>query len=74
MENQTAVEWLIEKHFGGINNCTPDFRFHIKQALEMEKQQIEKAYSLSCTFDSCIETKNGCRCGKQYYNQTYKSK
>lgn len=35
----TAVEWLIEKHFGGIENCTPDFRYHINQAKEMEKQQ-----------------------------------
>ena len=37
---QTAVEWLINEHFGGIDNCTPHFRNSIKQALEMEKQQI----------------------------------
>jgi len=37
---QTAVDWLIDKHFGGIENCTPDFRNHIKQAKEMEKEQI----------------------------------
>ena len=35
----TAVEWLIDEHFGGIENCTPDFRFHIQQAKEMEKEQ-----------------------------------
>jgi hypothetical protein len=40
---KTAVEWLIDEHFGGIENCTPDFRFHIQQAKEMEKEQIEKA-------------------------------
>jgi len=34
-----AVEWLIDEHFGGIENCTPDFRFHIQQAKEMEKEQ-----------------------------------
>ena len=36
---QTAVEWLIETHFGSIENCTPDFRNKIEQAKEMEKQQ-----------------------------------
>ena len=36
---QTAVEWLIETHFGSIENCTPDFRNKIKQAKEMEEQQ-----------------------------------
>ncbi len=35
----TAVEWLIDKHFGGIENCTPDFTKHIEEAIEMEKQQ-----------------------------------
>jgi hypothetical protein len=43
---QTAVEWLVEKHFGGIDNCTPDFRYHIKQAKEIEKQQIIEAFNL----------------------------
>jgi hypothetical protein len=38
---KTAVEWLIDEHFGGIENCTPDFRFHIQQALEMENKFIE---------------------------------
>jgi hypothetical protein len=37
---QTAVEWLIETHFGSIENCTPDFRNKIKQAIKMEKQQM----------------------------------
>ena len=43
----TAVEWLVDEHFGGIENCTPDFRFHIEQAISMEKEQsnakIQKA-------------------------------
>ena len=37
---ETAVEWLINEHFGGIENCTPDFKHHIEQAKEMEKEQI----------------------------------
>ncbi|MEY3501836.1 MAG: hypothetical protein RL308_3509 [Bacteroidota bacterium] len=36
---KTALEWLIDKHFGGIENCTPDFKNHIEQAIEMEKKQ-----------------------------------
>ena len=48
---KTAVEWLVDEYFGGIENCTPDFRFHIQQAKEMEKEQIENAYQdgwMSC--------------------------
>lgn len=37
---KTAVEWLIEEYFGSIENCTPRFRKHIKQALAMEKEDI----------------------------------
>jgi flagellar biosynthesis/type III secretory pathway protein FliH len=44
-KQQTAVDWLIEKHFGGIENCTPDFRHKIEQAKEMEKKQIAEAES-----------------------------
>jgi len=57
----TAVEWLIDEHFGGIENCTPDFRFHIQQAKEMEKQQIIDAFELWRTGS-----------GEKYYNQTFK--
>ena len=39
---KTAVEWLIDEHFGGIENCTPDFKNKINQAKEMEKEQIVK--------------------------------
>jgi hypothetical protein len=45
-KRQTAVEWLIEKHFGGIENCTPDFRHKIEQAKEMEK--IQKFHMFNC--------------------------
>jgi hypothetical protein len=40
---QTAVEWLIDMHFGGIEHLTPYFRKHIDQAKEMENEQIEQA-------------------------------
>jgi hypothetical protein len=44
---QTAVEWLIESHFGTIENCTPNFRNKIQQAKEMEKEQLECAWNSS---------------------------
>jgi hypothetical protein len=64
---QTAVEWLIETHFGSIENCTPDFRNKIKQANEMEKQQI---------IDACEKFGNlngvDIEDYKQYYSETFK--
>ena len=36
---QTAVQWLIEEYFGGMENCTPDFRYHIEQAKALEEQR-----------------------------------
>lgn len=36
----TAIDWLINQHFGGVDNCTPDFRANIQKAKEMER--IEK--------------------------------
>jgi hypothetical protein len=44
-KQQTAVEWLIEKHFGGIENCTPDFRHKIEQAKEIEIAGKEMSYA-----------------------------
>ena len=44
-KQQTAVEWLIKEHFGGIENCTPDFRHKIEQAKEMEVMGKEMSYS-----------------------------
>ena len=64
---KTAVEWLIDKHFGGIDNVTPDFKHHIKQAKEMEKEQIKKAFHKNSQKWFCqLEA-------EQYYNETFKS-
>lgn len=68
----TAVEWLIDKYFGGINNCTPEFRKQIYEAKELEKEQIiEAAYfgHLKGWVDDGFENSYG----EQYYNETYKS-
>jgi hypothetical protein len=75
-KQQTAVEWLIQNHFGGIENCTPDFRHKIEQAKEMEKQQIIQAYSNAWHDgqDAIIMTiehidKGGDERGLKYYEQ-----
>jgi hypothetical protein len=49
----TAVDWLIDEYFGGIENCTPDFRFHIQQAKEVEKEQ--KVYSKEDLFKILLD-------------------
>jgi hypothetical protein len=62
MENkQTAVDWLISMHFGGIEHVTPYFKKHIEQAKEMEKKQIMEAH---------YAPKYGCF-SEDYYEQTY---
>lgn len=69
----TAVEWLIQEHFGGIDNCTPDFRYHIEQAKEMEKDNIEDAFFngvelFKIRFESIVDEPNF----EDYYNEKYK--
>ena len=53
MSQQTAVEWLIHKHFGCIENCSPDFRNHIEQAKQMENKQRIKDYNVGYTDAQC---------------------
>jgi hypothetical protein len=63
---QTAVEWLIENsHIIPKNELNK--RELIKQAKEMEKQQIIYAYN-----QGCLDTlKDGMKRGGQYYNETF---
>jgi hypothetical protein len=39
---QSSVEWLINEHFGGIENCTPHFRMKINKALAMQQEQAQQ--------------------------------
>jgi len=75
MEKQTAVNWLIDEHFGGIENCTPDFRNKIEQANEMFKQGILLAHlhnrclqeqTYECSIKAIEDAEN-------YYNDNFKS-
>ena len=66
MENkQTAVQWLVEK----IQQANPSFKFDalIRQAKQMEKQQIIDAYDKGEFNQGCNED------AEQYYNENYKS-
>jgi hypothetical protein len=62
---QTAVEWLAEK----IQQAKPSFKFDalIRQAKEMEKEQIIDAYYYDPNCDNIKDD------GEQYYTETYKS-
>jgi vacuolar-type H+-ATPase subunit H len=71
---QTAIEWLINEHFGSIENCTPDFRNKINQAKEMEKQQIKSArHSGRQDLRDNGATYKEDEYAEQYYNETFKS-
>ena len=59
---QTAVEWLIQEYFGSEEKCSPLFRNKIKQAKELEKQQIIDA--IDYCRDKYIDSEN-------YYNQEF---
>lgn len=75
---QTAIEWLISEYFGGIENCTPDFRNKIEKAKEMHKQQIIEARQdgHESTYAEYGETPKCYLDGghEQYYNETFKNK
>jgi hypothetical protein len=68
MENtkQTAIDWLISMHFGGIEHVTPYFKKHIEEAKEMEKEQILDAYWEGGQDNPMTEEK-----GETYYQITY---
>ena len=73
---RTAVEWLIEKHFGSIENCSPNFRKHIEQGNKIFKEQICKFASdyvetqCSASFEGSVSVDITT---EEYYNLTFKS-
>ena len=60
---QTAVEWLMEQLTKNYPLTKESAESIIKQAKEMEKEQIKEAY---CMGDDNIGA-------EQYYNETFKS-
>jgi len=66
---QSAVEWLeneIQKKYAFNQD---DFDM-LKQAKEMEKQQIIDAYRRS-TYQFEVDAKINCRTAEEYYNETF---
>jgi hypothetical protein len=61
---QTTVEWLLEKLTETHTN--DEWKAIIKQAKEMEKQQIIDAYKYGNQSDVYFKP-------EQYYNETFKS-
>jgi hypothetical protein len=72
-KQQTAVDWLIENHFGGIENCTPDFRHKIEQAKAMHKGEMEDTWEEAIT--NYAERRGNyvlaCEDFHDYYNETF---
>jgi len=69
MEEQTAVEWLInEINHGGLIS-KKQFAGIVDQAKEMEKQQIENAFNDG--YENGYSD-NG-KYGEDYYSETFKN-
>ncbi len=77
---QTAVEWLVQQiETGKIEivysdkihsiRCLPEF---IKEAIEMEKQQIENAFNAGVNSEDFFYPSTGKLECEIYYNETYK--
>lgn len=61
---QTAIDWLLEQAYLISSTKWPDI---VEEALEMEKEQITKAYEFGVG-DAYNYTSEE---GEQYYNETY---
>ena len=61
---KTAVEWLVEQ----ITDSTMPAREAIKQAKEMEKEQIIEAFN-----QSWHDRMNPYKTAEKYYKETFKS-
>ena len=71
MAQQTAVEWLAEQvHTDGLYSFKRLFANEIKQAKQMEKEQIIKAWC-NGENDSSIDPKLIKDMAEEYYNETY---
>jgi hypothetical protein len=68
MKKQTAVEWFASTLSKAGLITQDDFDSLVKQAKEMEKQQIVDAF---IGYDS--DTKDNLEVAEQYYNETFKN-
>lgn len=72
MKKISAVEWLIEQFNNyDLNYGKANFRLKLKQAKEMEKEQIEDAY-IACWENDGGNGNHKVIEAEQYFNETYK--
>ena len=69
--NETTVEWLLEKLTETHTN--DEWKAIIKQAKEMEKQQIIESYCTGCLDITKDENIFPRETSEEYYNETFKS-
>jgi hypothetical protein len=70
---QTAVEWFVDL-FKDEPRFLNEFSLDIKQAKEMEKQQIIEAVEETMQEMNLYESFRTLKNGEQYYNETFKNK
>jgi hypothetical protein len=75
MEKQTVIDWLEQK-IDGVVNCMPQgnrllVKKVLRQAKEMEKQQIEEAWENGYDHGACVNTDEDKYHGTQYYKENY---
>ena len=67
---QSAVEWLVEQIFNEVDLKDSILKLAVKQAKEIEKEQIKDAHLIGLITSMEMEaTKQA----EEYYNETYKS-
>ena len=69
--NKTTVEWLLEKLTETHTN--DEWKEIIRQAKEMEKQQIIESYCTGCLDITKDENIFPRETSEEYYNETFKS-
>lgn len=67
---QTAVEWLLDILGSHIDYPYSDKKEIIEQALQLEREQIEKAYIEGMEFIP-VDPNKYTEDAEQYYTQTY---
>jgi hypothetical protein len=75
MKTISCIDWLINAHFGGITNCTPDFRNKIEKAKYLHQIEIISACNQKeFSDDDGLGIYETITKGEQYFIETYKKK
>lgn len=69
-KKQTAIEWLKERIEGKLTGFTVVWGEEFEKALQLEREQIEKAYIEGMEFIP-VDPNKYTEDAEQYYTQTY---